>query len=224
MVLSVGSPAPAFRVTNHAGKEVTLDDFNGKKVWLSLYRASPCPLCNLQVSQVKARFEELSAAGVEVVSVFESTPEELAMYAGKQATENFPVYVPAEGSLPDFPLYQAYSRRRELFGSVYGLGPCYHNCVDCRFLPALCKFGANPSFGCPLMAPSGFCALMCSCSGEGGGRVFSMPTDILIDEDGKLVKIFHGTYMGQHIPWADVETFAGISNPTEGASMVRDTT
>ena len=219
MPLNVGDQAPAYKLRSHAGNEVSLDDFKGKKVWLSLYRASPCPLCNLQVSKVKARFEELKTAGMECVSVFESTSEELAQFAGKQATENFPIYVPAEGSnAADFPIYAAYERPRSILGSVYGLVPCYHNCVDCRFPPAFCLFGINPGAGCSLMSPSGFCMLMC------GSRVTSMPSDIFIDENGKVVKVYHGSFMGQHIPWIDVEAFAGItsSKPPEGTSMVRD--
>ena len=84
MPLILGDEAPPFKLIGSDGKEKTLAQMKGKKVWLSLYRASPCPLCNLQVSQVKKRYQELADAGVDVVTVFESTPEELASFAGKQ--------------------------------------------------------------------------------------------------------------------------------------------
>ena len=213
--LQVGDEAPPFSIVDTNGKHVQLSDFKGKKVVLTLYRVSACPLCNLQVAMMKRRFQQFQEAGVHILSVFESTPDELAKYAGKQATENFPIYCPSEGKPPDFPMYAAYQRPRGVMGSVYGVGPCYHLCVDCKFPSAFCKFGANPSFGCPLMTPTGFWQLC------GGKRVFSMPTDVLIGEDGKIVRIFHGSYIGQHIDMHEVDAFAGISSkPSEQAQLM----
>jgi hypothetical protein len=76
-------------------------------------------------------------------------------------------------------------------------------CVDCKFWPAMAGFGANPGFGCPLMNPAGFYMLMCTARG-----LFTLPTDVLI-EDGRIVEIFHGKVIGQHMPMDRVLEFAG---------------
>jgi len=219
MVLQVGDVAPAFKLIDSTGKELTSESLLGSKVWLSLYRSSACPLCNLQVSVVKRRFNELTSNGLKIVSVFESTLDELKSHAGTQATDMFPIYVPNEGTPADFPLYNAYERSHSCFGSVYGFASCYHCCCDCRMAPALLNFGVNPSFGCPLCAPQAACQLMC-----GGARVTTMPTDVLIAEDGKISAIFHGNFNGQHIAMEEVEAFAGLGVLNEEMPMNRDTT
>jgi thioredoxin-dependent peroxiredoxin len=42
-MLNVGGPAPAFRVKTHEGKEVSLEDFRGKKVLIWFYPKADTP-------------------------------------------------------------------------------------------------------------------------------------------------------------------------------------
>jgi peroxiredoxin len=206
MSLSVGDVAPAFKVVDSYKRELSLEELKGKKVWLSLYRSSACPLCNYQLSKIRKRYDEFTAAGLQIISVFESTIEEIEdKHAGTLATMDFPVYCPGEGTPDSFPMYEQYGRVRSCAGSIYGCAPCYHCCVDCKMVPAAVCFGANPKFGCPLFEPCGVYQLMCS-----GSRVVSMPTDVLIDEDGKIVALFRGRFSGEHIAMEEVEAFAGI--------------
>ncbi len=42
-MLSIGDPAPSFRLTSHEGKTVSLDDQRGKKVLLWFYPKADTP-------------------------------------------------------------------------------------------------------------------------------------------------------------------------------------
>lgn len=68
----------------------------GKLTHLQLRRFAGCPICNLHLASVTRRHDELSAAGIQEVIVFHSTPEEFRKY---QAELPFPVIADAEKRL-----------------------------------------------------------------------------------------------------------------------------
>ncbi|GMI10772.1 hypothetical protein TrVE_jg12889 [Triparma verrucosa] len=213
MSLKAGDAAPNFDIVDTNGNKLTLADLGTQKAWLTLYRPSACPMCNLQVSRIKKRYTELTKNGMKIIQVFESTPAEMKSFAGTQVTAEFPIYVPAPDS--NFQIYRDYHRQRSCMGSAMGKAFPYHMCVDGKFWPGMAKFGANPKFGCPLMNPSGFYQLMCTSRG-----LFTMPTDVLI-EDGKVVNAFYGDTIGKHLDISIVEEFAGISGAVSGQEMTR---
>ena len=215
MPLQVGDEAPAFKLVDTTGREVKLEDLKGKKIWLAMYRPSACPLCNLQVSQVKKKYADLTKNGMVVLSVFESTPAEMKSFAGTQASADFPIYVPAPET--NYQVYTDYQRARGCIGSVLGCAMPYHMCYDCKFCPAFLNFGGNPKFGCPLMNPKGAVQLMCSSRG-----LFTLPTDVLIDENGKVAGAHYGKVIGAHMSWEEIEKFANSEGAPMGSDMVRE--
>jgi len=61
-----------------------LSSLRGGKVWLAFFRYASCPFCNLRVSEIVARHDDLTAAGVTVVGVVQSPPERVPEFMGKQ--------------------------------------------------------------------------------------------------------------------------------------------
>lgn len=102
MRLTVGTPAPEFEAKDFEGAPIRLSDYRGRMVWLSFYRYASCPLCNLRIHEVIERWAGFEAAGLSVLAVFQSTPEGIARYVGKQAA---PFSLIAD---PDEALYRLY--------------------------------------------------------------------------------------------------------------------
>lgn len=110
MSLSAGTPAPDFEAAVWNGDQVKLADYRGKKLWLAFFRYASCPLCNLRVRDIINRHEELSGKGMEVLAVFQSPPESIAKYVGKQEPP-FPLV-----SDPEEKLYKLYELETSLGG------------------------------------------------------------------------------------------------------------
>jgi peroxiredoxin len=82
--LAPGDPAPAFDVRDAQGKRVTLAGFKGKKLLLSFHRYAACVFCNLRVHDEIERYAAWRRDGLDVVAFFESPPESVRAYVGKQ--------------------------------------------------------------------------------------------------------------------------------------------
>ena len=85
--LSAGDTAPDFTLQDTKGNKVTLSSFSGKKVYMVLFRPSACPMCNLHLSRIKKHAATLKAAGLEILPVFESTPNEMKSFGKKMREE-----------------------------------------------------------------------------------------------------------------------------------------
>ena len=145
----------------------------------------------------------------------ESTEEEMKSFAGTQVTDTFPIYIPDPKS--NYAIYKDFGSQRKVAGSMLGCGACFHMCYDCKFYWAMACFGANPSFGCPLMNPKGFKMLMCNSRG-----LLTHPTDVLIDEDENVADVWYGKAIGDHMEMSKVEQFAGsASSPAVNPGMER---
>ncbi|MEW6776718.1 MAG: peroxiredoxin-like family protein [Bdellovibrionota bacterium] len=107
MRLKEGTKAPDLEATNWDGTRVKLSDYRDKKVWLAFFRYASCPLCNLRVHDMIQRQDELK--GLSILAVFQSPPESIAEYVGKQEPP-FPLL-----SDPEEKLYK-------LYGLESGLG------------------------------------------------------------------------------------------------------
>jgi thioredoxin-dependent peroxiredoxin len=73
-LLKKGALVPAFVLSTVDGREITLEDFRGKKIWLILYRYASCPLCLLHFKGLQEKIAALSKNGIETIAVFESMP------------------------------------------------------------------------------------------------------------------------------------------------------
>lgn len=69
MTLAIGDKAPAFTCNNQAGEQISLSDFQGKKVILYFYPKDSTPGCTAQACNLRDHFEELSTQNYIVLGV-----------------------------------------------------------------------------------------------------------------------------------------------------------
>ncbi len=110
MRIEVGQQAPALNTTDISGNPISLEALRGKTILLSFYRYASCPFCNLRVHTLTERYPEWQAAGLEMLAVFQSPPDSIAQYVGKQKSP-FPII-----SDPDHIFYEAYGTQSSMAG------------------------------------------------------------------------------------------------------------
>jgi peroxiredoxin len=182
--LSVGDLAPTFRVADVFGTPVDLDALRGSRVFLSFFRNAACAICNLRVSQLITRHDELSQAGVTVIGVFESSADAIREHVGRQGAP-FPIVAD-----PDAHLY-------ELFGvecSEDGVATT----MELPGTPVVVAEAAAAGF--PLVE-------------EAGSNFLRMPADFLIDADGIVLNAHYAEYVWDHTPlsWVMERASAGTA-------------
>jgi peroxiredoxin len=68
-VIEAGAPAPDFTLVDHDGKQVSLEDFRGRRVLLAFYPADFSPVCTDQLSTYEEALGEFERRGVEIVGI-----------------------------------------------------------------------------------------------------------------------------------------------------------
>lgn len=68
--------APAISGVTYDGTMLDAKALEGRRVWLIFYRYATCPLCVNHLESIKATIDQVKAAGVTVIAVFESLPEQ----------------------------------------------------------------------------------------------------------------------------------------------------
>jgi peroxiredoxin len=68
-VIEPGEQAPDFTLPDHTGKEVSLQDFRGRKVMLVFYPADFSPVCTDQLSVYQEVLGQITEAGVQLLGV-----------------------------------------------------------------------------------------------------------------------------------------------------------
>lgn len=71
--LELNVSAPLFELKDVFGRQINLNDYEGKKVFIAFFRHAGCPFCNLRVHFLQKKQEELKAKGLEMIFFFEST-------------------------------------------------------------------------------------------------------------------------------------------------------
>jgi len=71
------SPAPAWSLTDSAGKQVSMAEYKGRPLVLIFYEGSGCIRCQEQLINFAGKIRAFSAAGIDVVAIGTDTPEEL---------------------------------------------------------------------------------------------------------------------------------------------------
>ena len=84
MRLKPGDTAPPFQATDLEGRLIELSDFRGKNLLLAFFRYASCPLCNLRINALIRHHDALQVFGLDIVAVFQSPPDRLRQYAGRQ--------------------------------------------------------------------------------------------------------------------------------------------
>jgi peroxiredoxin Q/BCP len=110
--LAVGDVAPAFTLTDGDGKEVSLSDFEGKKVVVYFYPAAMTPGCTTEACDFRDSLTRLQRNGYQVVGVSPDQPDKLAKFAAQEHL-TYPLL-----SDPDRKVLEAYGAWGEK--SLYG--------------------------------------------------------------------------------------------------------
>lgn len=80
--LTVGDEAPVFSVPDVAGETFALESFRGKqRVALFFLRYLGCPICRMEIGELRKRYSEFRERGAEVAVILETESERLQQYA-----------------------------------------------------------------------------------------------------------------------------------------------
>ncbi len=104
---SAASPAPAWSLTDAAGKQVSLAQYKGRPVVLIFYEGSGCIRCQEQLNNFAGKLREFSEAGIDVVAIGTDTPEDLKdSLAPLQEKGGFPFPLLSDAKLDIFKAYR----------------------------------------------------------------------------------------------------------------------
>jgi peroxiredoxin/mono/diheme cytochrome c family protein len=134
---AVGQKAPEFRLSDPAGKTLSLADLKDRKLVVVLFLGTECPLARLyapRLNELVAKYGE-QVAFVGIDSNLQDTPEEIAEYAKEHAL-TFPVLVDPQNITAD-----AYGALRtpEVFLLDETRTVRYHGRIDGQYEPGLSK-------------------------------------------------------------------------------------
>jgi len=83
--MRINAPSQSIDFVTHDiyGKLIGLQDFRGKRVMLSFFRNAGCPFCNFRVYELTHKYKDWAHQGLEVITFFASTPDEVQRYVAK---------------------------------------------------------------------------------------------------------------------------------------------
>ncbi|DAC50598.1 MAG: hypothetical protein CMA49_06985 [Euryarchaeota archaeon] len=175
--LSSGDEAPQFTLPAIDGSTFNMADMKGKRVILTFFRFSTCPLCNMRIRRIIQRWNEFSKDAV-MVAVFDAKVGELQKRMKKH---DAPFVVVADET------YEQFNK----------------NGVKKSFFKFM--WGALRSPLTLLQATlRGYVPLTLSIS-----KLSTIPVDILIDEEGKVVEAHYCKDTADHLP---LERMIAFSN------------
>ena len=167
VLLESGGLAPQFSLPAIDGSTFNMADVKGKRVILTFFRFSSCPLCNMRIRRIIQRWDEFSDDAV-MVAVFDAKIGELQKRMKKH---NAPFIVVADET------YEQFNK----------------NGVKKSFFKFM--WGAMRSPLTLLQATlRGYVPLTLSIS-----KLSTIPVDILIDEDGKVVEAHYCKDTADHL-------------------------
>jgi len=77
MKLATNVTAPVFKLIDIYDREIDLNQYKDKRVFIGFFRHAGCPFCNLRVHALTKIQRELQAKGMEMIFFFESKKEVL---------------------------------------------------------------------------------------------------------------------------------------------------
>jgi thioredoxin-dependent peroxiredoxin len=173
--------APMFDARDIFGQPVNLSHYKERTLLLSFFRNAACAVCNLQVHQLIQRYPAYQAKGLEIVAVFEATPESIRQYVGKQDAP-FPIIANRDARLYD--LYGVETSEAKAQASI-----------SAPTTPAIIQEAAAHGFALTREEDTNF---------------FRMPADFLIAPDGTILRAFYSELIGEHLAFAEIEQVLGI--------------
>lgn len=107
--------APSFSTKDVYGNQISDTLITGKKTYLSFQRNAGCPICNFYVHELLQQKRELAQKGIDVILVYESSPENLRKYL---TGETFPFSFVAD---PKNDLYRTFGVEKSMGKVMKGM-------------------------------------------------------------------------------------------------------
>ena len=162
-----GDTAPQFTLPAIDGSTFNMADMKGKRVILTFFRFSTCPLCNMRIRRIVQRWNEFSKDAV-MVAVFDAKVGDLQKRMKKH---DAPFVVVADETYEQF---NKNSVKKSFFKFMWGAMRS-----PLTLLQATLR---------------GYVPLTLSIS-----KLSTIPVDILIDEDGKVVEAHYCKDTADHL-------------------------
>lgn len=113
--LSGGDAAPDFTLPDSEGREVSLEDFRGRKVVVYFYPAASTPGCTKEACDFRDNIASLQGAGYDVVGISPDPLPKLVKFAEKESL-NFPLLSDADHTVAE--AYGAWGEKKN-YGKTY---------------------------------------------------------------------------------------------------------
>jgi peroxiredoxin Q/BCP len=113
--LTEGVPAPAFKGVDQDGKEVSLENFRGKKLVLYFYPEDDTPTCTIQACNLRDNYGLLKKKGFEVVGI---SPDDSKKHKKFEKKFKLPFTLIADTSHEILEQYGVWGEK-QLFGHHY---------------------------------------------------------------------------------------------------------
>lgn len=110
--ISKNQSAIQFTGTDIFDNKISLNDYKGKKVFLTFFRVAPCPYSNIAIQQLIRNHAKFEEQGIQIISLFASSKEDILQYAGKQQPP-FPIIADSK-----FDIYKAYGIQQSYLGML----------------------------------------------------------------------------------------------------------
>ena len=107
--------SPVYPGNGIQGDTINNSSLKGKKILLTFNRFVNCPLCNYRTHQLLEKYDTLERHGLIIISVYESTKENLKEYTRQ---EDIPFIMIAD---PDGILYKQFNVQRNWIKTITGL-------------------------------------------------------------------------------------------------------
>ena len=114
-MIEVGQQAPGFSLEDEHGKQVTLEDFKGKKVVLMFYPKDNTPGCTKQACAIRDGKDELAAQNIEVIGINGDSKE---LHQKFRADHNLTHLMLSDPSLDTLRAYGAYGMKN-MYGKEF---------------------------------------------------------------------------------------------------------
>lgn len=180
MQLQEGDAAPPFQLDDILGRPAVVPSGRSRNHLLSFFRNAGCAICNLRLAQLIERAPLYERLGLEVVAVFESSPDRVREQFQARAVP-FPILANPQAELYD----------------RYGVESSAEKVTLTMERPdteAVIQSAAEAGF---LLTP------------EEGSNFQRIPADFLIRTDGVIQIAYYGEFVFDHLPLDVIEETVG---------------
>ena len=115
IVLQEGDKAPDFKGVNQDGKEISLEDFKGKKLILYFYPKDNTSGCTAEACSLNEHYDSLTAQGYEVVGV---SPDSISSHQKFIAKYNLSFHLIADTEKTILQAYGVWAEK-SMYGRKY---------------------------------------------------------------------------------------------------------